>query len=214
MMPQWVRIVDDDEAFCSSVAFIIRLVGLNAVEYESAESFLVRDDLSRPGCIVLDIRMPGRSGLVLQAELLERGLDLPILFLTGHGDVPTAVLAMKRGAADFLQKPVIPDLLQAPVKRLSAEHFALHTEKARLEALRSQWDELTPSEQETAVLLAEGLLNKIVADRMNIGLETVKNHRAHVFEKLRLMSTVELRDMMHAPGVIPPVNVLEKHPGG
>ncbi|WP_279177385.1 response regulator transcription factor [Sutterella wadsworthensis] len=121
-LPPLVRIVDDDDRVRQSEAFVLRLEGFDVREYSSAEDFLHFDDVSRAGCIVLDIRMPGMNGLELQSELLRTGRSLPILFLTGHGDVAMAVDALKRGAADFIQKPVKAERLAALTHELVAWH--------------------------------------------------------------------------------------------
>ena len=113
-----VRIVDDEETVRKSVAFVLRLIGLDVRLYESAEQFLEFDDSQRPGCVVLDIRMPGMNGMQLHKRLLEEGNDLPVLFLTGHGDIDMAVTALKRGAGDFLQKPSDPEKLQKTSRKL------------------------------------------------------------------------------------------------
>lgn len=155
-LPPLVRIVDDDDRVRQSEAFVLRLEGFDVREYSSAEDFLHFDDVSRAGCIVLDIRMPGMNGLELQSELLRTGRSLPILFLTGHGDVAMAVDALKRGAADFIQKPVKAERLAALTHELVAWHQQytqrLTQRRHAIEKLKA----LTPKELEVCRLAAPG----------------------------------------------------------
>lgn len=161
-LPPLVRIVDDDDRVRQSEAFVLRLEGFDVREYSSAEDFLHFDDVSRAGCIVLDIRMPGMNGLELQSELLRTGRSLPILFLTGHGDVAMAVDALKRGAADFIQKPVKAERLAALTHELVAWHQQytqrLTQRRHAIEKLKA----LTPKELEVCRLAASGLSNKAI----------------------------------------------------
>lgn len=191
-----VRVVDDDRRVRESEAFVLRLAGWQVAEYESADAFLAADDETRPGCLVLDIRMPGMSGLELQRVLREQGRTLPILFLTGHGDIDTAVMALKRGAADFVQKPMKPELLQQSVARLVKWHVSLcearHHREEKLALLAS----LTPKEEEVCRMVAAGALNKQIAFDLGISEQTVKTHRGNVTRKLGLRTAVELADFL------------------
>lgn len=196
MLKPLVRIVDDEESVRDSISFLVRLIGLESESFACAEDFLNHGISDRPGCLILDIRMPGMSGLDLQDELVKRSIDLPILFLTGHGDVPTAVLAMKHGAQDFMQKPVDPELLQKRVAFLVDSHCRLSEKKFNIGQAQEKWNELTSREKETAVLVSQGLLNKVVADRLGIGIDTVKKHRASLMRKLDIKTSVALRDFL------------------
>ena len=142
-MKPYVRIVDDEEDVRTSIALLVRLCGLEARTYESAEALLTEGEFETPGCLVLDIRMPGLNGLALQDELVKRRIDLPILFLTGHGDVQTAVLAMQRGAVDFQLKPPQPEALQASIKKYVAWHERVRAHQLRVAEARAKYSTLT-----------------------------------------------------------------------
>ncbi len=189
-----VRVVDDNERVRASEAFVLKIEGWQVAEYASAMEFLERDDPARPGCLVLDIRMPGMSGLELQQELKRRQSTLPILFLTGHGDVDMAVMALKRGAADFVRKPMDPEALQKAVKRMVAWHLELLEKLARKDEVNARFESLTPKEREVARLVASGLLNKQIASEAGISEQTVKTHRGSAARKLGLRSAVDFSD--------------------
>ena len=196
-----VRIVDDEETVRKSVAFVLRLIGLDVRLYESAEQFLEFDDSQRPGCVVLDIRMPGMNGMQLHKRLLEEGNDLPVLFLTGHGDIDMAVTALKRGAGDFLQKPSDPEKLQTVVRRLVDENINAHKRKADIAQKRRKYDLLTQREKDVVNLVCQGELNKVIADKLGITLFTVKIHRANACRKLECRSAVEISDFLRDIGL-------------
>lgn len=204
-----VRIVDDDARVRESVAFVLQIAGLQTVEYESAEDFLACGDLERPGAVVLDVRMPGMSGLELQLELKARGATVPILFLTGHGDMAAAVMAIKRGAADFVAKPIEPEVLQKTVGRLVRWHCALcRAMEAHASAAR-RFAALTPKEREICRRVAAGALNKQTAIDLGISEQTVKTHRASLTKKLGLRSAVEIAEFLkrvdEAPNPVFPI---------
>ncbi len=196
-----VRIVDDEETVRKSVAFVLRLIGLDVRLYESAEQFLEFDDSQRPGCVVLDIRMPGMNGMQLHKRLLEEGNDLPVLFLTGHGDIDMAVTALKRGAGDFLQKPSDPEKLQTVVRRLVDENINARKRKADIAQKRRKYDLLTQREKDVVNLVCQGELNKVIADKLGITLFTVKIHRANACRKLECRSAVEISDLLRDIGL-------------
>ena len=196
-----VRIVDDEETVRKSVAFVLRLIGLDVRLYESAEQFLEFDDSQRPGCVVLDIRMPGMNGMQLHKRLLEEGNDLPVLFLTGHGDIDMAVTALKRGAGDFLQKPSDPEKLQMVVRRLVDENINARKRKADIAQKRRKYDLLTQREKDVVNLVCQGELNKVIADKLGITLFTVKIHRANACRKLECRSAVEISDFLRDIGL-------------
>ncbi len=196
-----VRIVDDEETVRKSVAFVLRLIGLDVRLYESAEQFLEFDDSQRPGCVVLDIRMPGMNGMQLHKRLLEEGNDLPVLFLTGHGDIDMAVTALKRGAGDFLQKPSDPEKIQTVVRRLVDENINARKRKADIAQKRRKYDLLTQREKDVVNLVCQGELNKVIADKLGITLFTVKIHRANACRKLECRSAVEISDFLRDIGL-------------
>ena len=201
-----VRIVDDEETVRKSVAFVLRLIGLDVRLYESAEQFLEFDDSQRPGCVVLDIRMPGMNGMQLHKRLLEEGNDLPVLFLTGHGDIDMAVTALKRGAGDFLQKPSDPEKLQTVVRRLVDENINARKRKADIAQKRRKYDLLTQREKDVVNLVCQGELNKVIADKLGITLFTVKIHRANACRKLECRSAVEISDFLRDIGLKDGIN--------
>ena len=160
MFPSLIRLVDDDREFRTAQIFALRMAGLDAVGFESAERFLQDDDARRPGCVVLDVRMEGMSGLECLRKLRESGRDIPIVFLSGHGDIDMALWAVKHGAADFLQKPVRTERLVESCRRLIAWHEAELRRKAHASKLSEIWATLTPKEKEVARGMAQGLSAK------------------------------------------------------
>lgn len=201
-MTPYVRIVDDEEDVRTSIALLVRLAGLVAKTYESGEDLLQSGEFETPGCIVLDIRMPGIGGLRLQEELIHRHVDLPILFLTGHGDVETAVTAMRRGAVDFQMKPPVPETLIAAIRKYTAWHERVRAHKLRVAEARTRYNLLTAREKDVLRGVAEGLLNKQIAFEHSIGIETVKTYRSNAMAKLGIRTIVEARDLLILIGVI------------
>jgi two-component system response regulator FixJ len=192
-----VHVVDDDAALRRSLRFLLESVEWRVQLHDSAEEFLAAvAQPASPSCVLLDIRMPAMSGLELQQVLRERGIDIPILFMTGHADVSMAVQAMKSGAADFIEKPfkdqVVLDAVAAAVRR-SAE--LLQEQQVRDEAIRLL-DALSPREREVARLVAQGQPNKMVASSLGISEKTVHIHRQHVMEKAGVSSAAELARLM------------------
>jgi two-component system, LuxR family, response regulator FixJ len=196
MTTQTVFIVDDDEAVRSSLKLLLKTLGVSAVAYASAPEFLAAFDASRAGCLVLDIRMPGMSGLELQQELNARGALLPIIFITGHGDVPMAVEAMQHGAMDFLQKPFRDqDLIDRINKALERDRIGrelLHNRARILSLIES----LTPREREVLEQVTQGKINKVIAAEMGLSQRTVEIHRAHIMEKMGANSLAHLVRMV------------------
>jgi FixJ family two-component response regulator len=187
-----VCVVDDDEAVRGSLKLLLKTLGVPALAYGSAQEFLADFDPQRRGCLVLDIRMPGMSGLELQHELNTRGALAPIIFITGHGDVPMAVEAMQQGAMDFLQKPFRDqDLLDRINKALEKDRAGRELLDNR-ERLRSLMDTLTPREREVMKLVVAGKANKVIAADLQLSQRTVEIHRAHVMEKLGANSLAHL----------------------
>ena len=198
------RIVDDEETVRSSEAFTLRMGGIDAVVYESAEAFLAKDDLRHPGCLVLDVRMPGMSGLELQEEKARRGIDLPILFLSGHGDIGMAVSTLKRGAEDFCEKPVEPAKLRESVRRMIEKNIAARRAAMDVERKRERYATLTEREQLVVKLVARDMLNKQIAAELDIQEHTVKIHRSNACRKLEVRSALELHHFLAAIGELSP----------
>lgn len=196
-----VRIVDDDDDYRSSQTFFLQMCGWEVREYDSAAEFLAEDDSSRPGCLILDIRMPEMNGLELQQALVEKGAQLPIIFLTGHGDVSTAVHAMKYGACDFIEKRDDPMVLKCAVEKAVAA--SLKTAKqVQSDAKRlAAFDELTPREKDVVLAAALGASNKDIAERFGIGLATVKMHRGNAFAKLGVQNALEAYHRLEGLGL-------------
>jgi len=185
-------VVDDDEAVRDALAVHLELAGLAVRRCASAAEFLDGVTPDQPGCAVLDIRMPGMDGLALQQEMVRRGLTLPVIIITGHGDVPAAVRAFRAGAVDFLQKPFDEDLLIERVREAFARDRAARQADAEAADIRRRLDLLSPREQEVMELVAEGLPNKTIARRLDIGVRTVETHRARVLEKMEARNASEL----------------------
>ena len=187
-----VFIVDDDEAVRSSLRMLIRSVGLQARAFGLATEFLETYDPDLPGCVVLDVRMPGMSGLEMQQELNRRGATIPVVFITGHGDVPMAVEAMQHGAFDFLQKPFrdqdLLDRVQRALER-DAQTRAAFTARA---TIRERIQSLTPRELEVMRLVTMGKANKVIGAELGVSQRTVEIHRAHVMEKMQANSLAAL----------------------
>ena len=187
-----VFVVDDDEGVRDSLRFLLKSVGLTTRTFGSAAEFLASYDASHPGCLVLDVRMPAMSGLELQQQLNIRGAMIPVIFITGHGDIPMAVEAMQHGAFDFLQKPFRDqDLIDRLQKALSKD-AENRIELKQREQIHSRFDNLSPREHEVLVLMVRGLPNKIMAAELGVSQRTVEIHRARVMEKTAAGSLAHL----------------------
>jgi len=194
--PATVHVVDDDDAVRSSLRLLLKSVGLPTVAHASAHEFLAAWDADQPGCLVLDVRMPGMSGIELQAELNQRGAIIPVIFISGHGDIPMAVEAIQHGAFDFLQKPFRDqDLIDRVQRALAsdADHRQLLQQR---ETLRQRYDSLTPREQEVLQLVTQGKANKVMAGDRGVSQRTVEIHRARVMEKMGAQSLAQLVRMV------------------
>jgi RNA polymerase sigma factor (sigma-70 family) len=190
-----VCIIDDDAEFRDSVARLLRSVGLNIREFSSVSDFFAADPTNGPTCLVLDVRMPGRSGLELQRDLVAANRQVPIIFMTAHGDVPMTVQAMKGGAIEFLTKPFRDqDLLEAVEAGLARDRARRESERA-LDALRQRLETLSPREREVMIHVTAGRLNKQIAGDIGITESTVKVHRTHVMRKMKARSLPELSRM-------------------
>jgi len=193
--PPSVLIIDDDPEFRDSVARLLRTVGLQTREFSSVSDFLNADPSGGPTCLVLDVRMPGRSGLELQRDLAAANRQVPIIFITAHADVPMTVQAMKGGAMEFLTKPFRDqDLIEAVEAGLARDRARRESEKA-LAGLRERFDTLTSREREIMVQVAAGRLNKQIAHDIGITESTVKVHRTNLMRKMNARSLPELSRM-------------------
>ena len=198
-----VYVVDDDPAVRKGLMRLLRSAGHEVTAFASAEEFLVRDDRQGVGCIVLDVRMPGVDGLELPANLAAQGVDLPIVFLTGHGDIPLSVKAMKQGAADFLTKPADEEVLLNAVHKALECHRVSLSERREARAVRVQLESLTPRERDVLRCVISGARNKQIAGHLGIAEKTVKIHRARVMEKTGVSSVAELVQTCQRAGIEP-----------
>ena len=188
-----VHVVDDDASLRRALIFLLESVGWDVIAHAAAEDFLAGFERERrPACLVLDIRMPMMSGLELQQLLRARGVRLPIVFLTGHGDVQMAVQAMKFGACDFIEKPFKDQMLLDAVGRALRQDLEQRGEKREREAIGERLARLTPRELEVARLVAAGLPSKTISTRLDISERTVQVHRLHLMAKLEIHSVAEL----------------------
>jgi FixJ family two-component response regulator len=178
-----VYVIDDDALIRDGIHSLIRSIGLHAVALGSAAEFMQAKRSDAPSCLILDVRMPGQSGLELQRQLNSAGIYIPIIFITGHADIPMTVQAMKDGAVEFLTKPVRSQELLDAVQKAIERDRELRKGQAELNAIRKRFKSLTPRETEVLNLVVAGLLNKQIADQLGTSEVTVKTHRARVMEK-------------------------------
>ncbi len=194
--PQTVIVVDDDDAVRNSLRLLLKSAGIHAEVAESAREYLGRFDANQGGCLLLDVRMPGMSGLELQQELNMRGATIPVIFITGNGDIPMAVEAMQHGAFDFLQKPFRDQDLLDRVQRALARDTENRTRLRHTDRIRERLASLSPREREVLELVTQGKANKMVASDLGVSQRTVEIHRAHVMQKMEASSLAELVRMM------------------
>jgi FixJ family two-component response regulator len=198
-----VLIVDDDASFLRAIARLLRASGFAVKTYVSAAEFLARRESDVPGCVLLDLQMPGLSGMDVQEALAKDGHSLPIVFLTGHGDIPTTVRAMRLGAEDFLTKQAPKADLLGAVKRALDRDARERAERGRLEALHARFAALTPRENEVLRQVVQGKLNKQIAYSLGIHERTVKLHRTSMMAKLGVYSAPELTKLWMEAGNLP-----------
>jgi FixJ family two-component response regulator len=202
-LPGRVHIVDDDASFRSAIERRLKLAGYQVATYPSARQLLDRlPDENEPGCILLDVQIPGLSGPELQGRLGELGSTLPIVFLTGHADTPTTVRAIKAGAEDFLTKPVEPEQLIDAIERAMSRHATLRNERYRLEEMRALVAALTPRERQVFGLVVRGKLNKQIAHQLGTTERTIKAHRQQVMEKMKMHSLAQLVTLAERLGLV------------
>ena len=197
-----VHVIDDDVSWRRSVDRLLAAAGYRVALHESAEAFLATAELDAPGCILLDMRMPGLTGLQLQQHLLERRQPIPIVFISGHGDIPSTVLAMKSGAETFLTKPVDADVLLKTIEQAILRSREEHDRRGQLDALRSRVDSLTPTERKVFAMVVRGTLNKRIAVELGTAERTVKWHRQHIMQKLQAGSLAELVSLAERLGLV------------
>ena len=187
-----VAVIDDDPDIREALRGLLRSVGLGVELFSSVQEFLAAFQRERPGCLVLDVRLPGRSGLDLQEELARADIHFPVIFISGHADVPMSVRAMKAGAIEFLTKPVRDQDLLDAIQLAIAKDRARRKQEATRERLRADFDTLTPREREVMVMVVAGRLNKQIAGDLQLSEATVKAHRSQAMRKMRARSLAEL----------------------
>lgn len=200
-----IRLVDDDASFLRALTRRLEAEGFRTAPFASVAAFLADPRFDEPGCLVLDLRLPGESGLDLQETLQRAGDTLPIVFLTGHGDLGSSVRAMKRGAVDFLTKPVDGDTLLAAIREAIGRDLDARRLRSRRAELQQRYDRLTPREREVFALIARGLLNKQVAYELGTAERTIKAHRARVMRKMAALSVADLARAADRLGIEPSV---------
>ena len=197
-----VFVVDDDAPLRESLQDLLRSVGLRVAAFASAQEFLHSKRPEVPGCLVLDVRLPGLSGLELQQRLAEADIEIPIIFITGHGDIPMSVRAMKAGAVEFLTKPFRDQELLDAIQQALARDRHARDQRAEIAALRRRFDSLTPRQRDVMALVVAGLLNKQIAGELGTSEATVKTHRKYVMAKMGAGSLADLIRMADKLGIL------------
>jgi FixJ family two-component response regulator len=198
-----ILVVDDDASLRKSLLWLLRSAGWHAEAFASAEEFLARPPFAGTGCLILDVRMPHLTGPQLRDRLAAGDRSLPIIFLTGHGDVPTGVDAMKKGAVDFLLKPVDDQVLLQAVQLAVERHRAAQARARELQAIRERVARLSGREREVMEYVIAGCLNKQIADALGIAEKTIKIHRGRVMQKMEVNSVAELVNLCQAAAILP-----------
>jgi RNA polymerase sigma factor (sigma-70 family) len=191
-----VFVVDDDQAMRNSLKWLIESVGVQVESFASADEFLAQYQPGRAGCLVLDVRMPGMSGLDLQEYLVEKNVHIPVVIITGHGDVPMAVRAMKGGAIDFIEKPFNDEVLLDAIRRAIAYEEQQRSQHVENLHIQERLSHLTPREHEVMEMVTEGRSNKEIANALGVSAKTIEAHRARVMEKMQAGSLAELVRMV------------------
>ncbi|MFC1859071.1 response regulator transcription factor [Thermodesulfobacteriota bacterium] len=195
-----VFVIDDDTSVRTALKRLIQSIGFNVETFDSAQAFLKNKVHDGPACLVLDVRMPGTSGLELQEQLTRADFKIPIIFITGHGNVPMSVKAMKAGAVDFIEKPFEDQKLIDAIHTAIAKSKQFRTEQAAIKVLQRRVDSLTPREHEVFLLVVSGMLNKQIAFDLGLSEKTVKVHRARVMDKMKAKSLADLVRMAEKAG--------------
>jgi len=196
-----VFVIDDDPLYRASAERLIRSVGFNVQGFDSARNFLSSRRPDVPSCLVLDVRLPGLSGLDLQRELAEAGVHIPIIFVTGHGDIPMSVQAMKAGAVEFLTKPFRDQVLLDAIRQAIGRDQLARRQHARNLDFRRRYESLGPREREVFKCVVSGMLNKQIADELGATERTIKFHRGHIMQKMQVKSVAELVRIAEALGI-------------
>jgi FixJ family two-component response regulator len=199
-------VVDDDDAVRKSLTRLLRASGWEVESFSSAAEFLTRERFSRIGCVLLDYQMPGMNGIELQAEMSKQHINLPVIFLTARGDIPTTVTAIKQGAVDFLIKPITESVLLSAIEQALHQHISTFSANHEREVILSNLEQLTAREHEVLKLVISGLLNKQIAHNLGIAEKTVKAHRGRVMEK---MEASTIADLVHKYSLVE--TELQKH---
>ncbi len=195
-----INVVDDDPAVAQAISVVSRSLGYRVAVYRSAEDFLYGHDPNQPGCILLDVKMPGMSGLELQRMLRDAGVTLPIIMMSGHGDIPMAVEAMSSGAVTFLEKPFRMKMLTEQIARAIEIDNSLRDERERTQDARSRMDQLTDKERVVLEEIVHGLTNKQIAEKLGLSIRAIEDRRSRVMRKLGTSSIIELIELVkHVP---------------
>ena len=198
-----VFVVDDDKSVCKGLGRLIRSAGIDVELFESAQAFLERETPNGPTCLVLDVQMPGLNGLDLQDQLAARGIHTPIIFITGHGDIPMSVKAMKAGAVDFLPKPFEDKALLVAIQQALEKDHRNRRNRGEVQAIHERLDQLTKREREVFDLVITGMLNKQIAGDLGAAEKTIKVHRGRMMRKMKVESVAELVHLSEKAGVHP-----------
>jgi two-component system response regulator DctR len=199
-LPQQAYLVDDDEAIRDALTWLLKSRGMPCTAFDSAESFLAAWHKEMSGCVVLDMRMSGMSGLDCFDHLRERQSTLPVIFLTGHGDVPLAVATLKKGAFDFFEKPLHDNELVTRIEEAMALDARQRAANATVDSVKARISKLTTRERQIMELVVAGKFNKVIADELNISMRTVEVHRANLFDKMQVKTAVELANLLKSGG--------------
>lgn len=202
---QVVYVVDDDQGMLESTVWLLESVGLKGEPFTSGRAFLDACDPTIPACVLLDIRMPGMGGLNVQEEMHARGLDLPVIFVSGHADVPIVVRAFKSGACDFIEKPFNEQLLLESVQQALSRHSEHLRRQRGLQALQARLDSLTPRECDILLPLVQGYTSREIADQLAISIKTVDLYRSRIMKRMQTESLTELVGIACAVGLIDPL---------
>jgi two-component system response regulator DctR len=193
-------LVDDDEAIRDALSWLLKSRGIPCATFDSAESFLAARSKTMSGCLVLDMRMTGMSGLDCFDQLRERESTLPVIFLTGHGDVPLAVATLKKGAFDFFEKPFNDNDLATRIEEAMALDASQRKASATVDSVKARLASLTTRERQIMEQVLAGKFNKVIADELNISMRTVEVHRANLFDKMQVKTAVELANLLKSGG--------------
>jgi len=200
-----VYIVDDDASIRDALSLLLKEAGFRVESFKNASEFLEFKHLKRPSCLILDIKLPDINGLELQKIMEDKDIFIPIIFITGHGDIPMSVKGIKAGAVDFLPKPITEKKLVNAIGQAISKHKTLRKKQSKIESIHQRIDTLTPREKEVFQLVARGMHSKQIASRLGTVLQTIKVHRARVMKKMKAKNVTELIQLARKAGIIPPL---------